>query len=79
MDTAVYSNCQMVDKSLFRMRPAFGGIVQSPSWRVSAGAERVRRYETPDTRRRVSSTTALWSLSVSNLSSRHAQKRNRAY
>jgi hypothetical protein len=50
-------------KVLFKMRPTFGGIVQSPSWRVSVGAERVRRYETPDTRRRVSSTTAPWSLS----------------
>jgi hypothetical protein len=36
-----------------------GGIDHSPSCSVSLGAERVRRYETPDTKRRVSSMTAL--------------------
>jgi len=57
------SNCQLLTKFAGRGL-TFGGIVHSPSWRVSVGAERVRRYETPDTRRSVSSMTALYILSI---------------
>jgi hypothetical protein len=56
-------NFQLLTKCVGRgLTP--GGIVHSPSWRFSVGAERVRRYETPDTRRSVSSMTALYTLSI---------------
>jgi hypothetical protein len=63
MDTAVYLNSELL--AGFNVRElTFGVIIHSPSWRVSVGAERVRRYDTPDTRRSVSSMTALYILSI---------------